>query len=92
MGIKRFLGMCIDNEYEYERHVYYYEVSKVNEERIGLYDINGNQNFGNWVVIMRGEPFNLLFEIKHVICFFFNLRLAKNKKKFFVIPFNSHTF
>ena len=55
----RFLGICIDNDYE--RHGYYYEVRvKVNEERIGLHDINGKPNFGKWVEIKRGTPFNFV--------------------------------
>ena len=56
--IRKF-GICIRNEYE--RHGYYYEVRvKVNEERIGLHDINGKPNFGKWVEIKRGTPFNFV--------------------------------
>ena len=56
---KRVIGVCVKNEYE--RHGYYYEVRvKVNEERIGLHDINGKPNFGKWVEIKRGTPFNFV--------------------------------
>ena len=57
--VSRILGICIRNDYE--RHGYYYVVKvKVNEERIGLHDINGKPNFGNWVEIKRGTPYQYI--------------------------------